>query len=665
LADKSGPKKPKMDRNSPEYKEKLEKRVESFRNQLRQTEKKRVRYALRQGFGERILGAYGYGEENFKTGGFVKGKLGLFADAINQRQRSVSPSNFSSTSMGTSMGTYMGTSMGTYMGTSMETSRTERQRLNPSISTIVDQLKSLISVANRIGAINEQQQNQLQQQLSQAARDSKEASMERGGTPISNVGGANLTPLAEEIGTLIEKSLKPFKQVMDDKLKEQEDDDQGSKGFVQRLAESYGFGDEYEDYTKRKAARANRIKVKPGYLNKLDKSGKMRYYGPKDPITGMRKRVKPNEAIQAAKPSNLAKFTGAAKNAGKNILEHFQRAPGVISRGIASRVGGARLSAGASSVTKNISSIIGKGVRRANVSASAAKNVGASTIKRVAGPIIKKALGSTVLKSIPIIGTAVGGIFAAKKLLEGDPVGAGLEAGSGLGGPMTAVPALAASVARDTYSSVFNVQPEQDPMFGKRMAMITGIIGAMITAYFASNIEKKPTPTKDAVDKAVIPPKPVQQQKGETPTGQPKVPPAPSPTPSQTPKPSASNKGSSMSSGDSKMSKAGKKPVSSVSSDEFKKSFSPEFMKSIAEKPSMVSSTPTTGADIDKMTAEVEKAQNNPNVIDLSSKRPLPSTSPPSKSGVSGAGNVPDPNYYGMGEIFSQIYFNPNPVTNT
>jgi hypothetical protein len=655
LADKSGPKKPrkpkKLNRGSDEYKQKLAERKERYKGYLQDKEKKRVRYALRQGFGESILGAYGFGEEHFKKGGFVKGKLGLFADAMNQPPRSSSPSG--------------GDSSGASASSKMETPETEKQKQNPNISTIVDQLNSLIKVATKIGAITEEQKEQLQNQISQASRDSKEASMERETTPISNVGGANLTPLNEEISTLIEKSLKPLKKVMDDKLKEQEEKEEGPQSFAQILAESYGFGDEYKDYAKRKAAKASRVKVKSGYLNKLDKSGKMRYYGPKDPITGMRKRVKAAEAIQAAKPSTLAKLTGAAKNAGAGLFNMAKKATGKVGS-IASKVGGAKITSKVGSVTKNISSLIGKGVKGAKISASAAKNVGAATIKRIAGPIIKKALGSTVLKSIPIIGAAAGGIFAAKKLLEGDPVGAGLEAASGLGGPLTAIPALAASVARDTYSSVFNVQPEQDPMFGKRMAMITGIIGAMITAYFASNIEKKPTPTKDAVDKAVIPPNPAQPIKGETPTGQPKVPPAPassaSPAPAPTPSPAPASSASPMSSSGSKTSKGGSKKASSTgSSDEFKKSFTPEFMKSIDGKPSMVNSTPTTGADIDKMTSEVEKSQNNPNVIDLRSKRPLPSTSPPSRSGASGAGNVPDPNYYGMGGVYYDVYFNSNP----
>ena len=73
--------------------------------------------------------------------------------------------------------------------------------------------------------------------------------------------------------------------------------------------------------------------------------------------------------------------------------------------------------------------------------------------------------------------------------------------------------------------------------------------------------------------------------------------------------------------------------------------------------PSMVNPTPTTGVALDESSREVETVANGPSVVDLSNGgRPLPSTSPPTKRGVSGAGDVPDPNYGIPVRIQAEIY---------
>jgi hypothetical protein len=218
LADKSGPKKPKpkMDRNSPEYKEKLASRVQRRDDYRKQRDKNKIK----KNFAERMLGAYGFGEENFNKGGFIKGKLGLFAEAMNTDQKQEQADS-----------------------PTMEEPKTERERQNPSISTIVDQLNSIIKVANRVGVISSEQQQSLQRQIAVAERNAREASMEAG-TKIDGV-GTNFTPLNDDIGTLIEK-LKPLKKVVDEKVKEQEEEKNANRGFMQRLSESYGVGDEFE-----------------------------------------------------------------------------------------------------------------------------------------------------------------------------------------------------------------------------------------------------------------------------------------------------------------------------------------------------------------------------------------------------------------------------------
>lgn len=66
------------------------------------------------------------------------------------------------------------------------------------------------------------------------------------------------------------------------------------------------------------------------------------------------------------------------------------------------------------------------------------------------------------IKSIPILGAAVGVGFAIERLVRGDPVGAGLEAVGSLGSAITAIPATALQEARDLYIEFYGVYPEQD-----------------------------------------------------------------------------------------------------------------------------------------------------------------------------------------------------------
>ena len=86
---------------------------------------------------------------------------------------------------------------------------------------------------------------------------------------------------------------------------------------------------------------------------------------------------------------------------------------------------------------------------------------------------------------------------------------------------------------------------------------------------------------------------------------------------------------------------------------------SPEFAAAFAAEstPTMVKQSPDTGLALDTSSRELETAANGMNVVNLANGgRPLPSTSPPTKKGVSGAGDVPDPNYAIPIRIQAEIY---------
>jgi len=145
-----------------------------------------------------------------------------------------------------------------------------------------------------------------------------------------------------------------------------------------------------------------------------------------------------------------------------------------------------------------VADVIGRGARKGGELAAKLGGNTTKAIEKLATPIIAKGLGKTVIKSIPIVGAVAGLGFAVGRLLQGDVVGAGLDAVSGLGGPLTAIPALIASTARDIYSSVYGVQPEEDPNASERMSEVTSVVKGIVSKFLSQSIEKKPPTQKDS-----------------------------------------------------------------------------------------------------------------------------------------------------------------------
>ena len=142
---------------------------------------------------------------------------------------------------------------------------------------------------------------------------------------------------------------------------------------------------------------------------------------------------------------------------------------------------------------KQIAEIAAKQAARAT--AAAAKQVAVEVIKKSAIKAVAKNLGKAVVKSIPFVGVAVGLGFAAWKLVQGDPVGAGIEAVGGLGSVVTAVPAAVASTVRDVYYEVYKVWPEDDPLVDTRMPELKQIVSDAAAAYLGKKAEPVPPAT--------------------------------------------------------------------------------------------------------------------------------------------------------------------------
>jgi hypothetical protein len=109
-------------------------------------------------------------------------------------------------------------------------------------------------------------------------------------------------------------------------------------------------------------------------------------------------------------------------------------------------------------------------------------------IKKAIAKRVPKAVGSALGKSIPFLGAAIGVGFALSRLMDGDVVGAGLEAVSGIGSFATAIPATVALIAKDIYQDVYGIKPESDPQFGERMGLVQSETEAAVKAEFASKV---------------------------------------------------------------------------------------------------------------------------------------------------------------------------------
>ena len=305
--------------------------------------------------------------------------------------------------------------------------------------------------------------------------------------------------------------------------------------------------------------------------------------------------------------------------------------------------------------------VIGRGIRSGTQAASRLGGSAAKAIERLAAPIIEKGLGRTVLKSIPVVGAVAGAGFAVGRLLEGDVIGAGLDAASGLGGPLTAIPAFIASTVRDIYSAMYGIQPEEDPNAGARMSEITTVVKGLVSAALGRSIDSRPTPPADSADKGI---------KGQAATVMKNA--------------GFSAGGGSFGGGGSTGSfdSGGGKSTTSDSG----KATTPVSKPGPTKTTSAVQSNPTTppmtesvspeqqsklNADFDKVfqapardsTQLIQRSQQNeemqqPKLIAINDNTNLPSPQRViTKQGKASIGNVPDPTYHLSMSLAKQLYF--------
>ena len=580
----------------------------------------------------------------------------------------------------------------------LDTPETEQNVSNPDISALNDQLKKILKTAKTMGLVDKETQDLTMKQIREANRAAKENQLE---TPIEpqavpepQEGSGNaISPLADKMEDLI-KAFEDLIDTVEDKNKE------NKKTFMDRLAEGLGLGDVRREYKEKPA------KLREGFTTETTKSGKVRYKGPDNAYTTPEKALKggysggyaKGQIVKEAKQARIARgaaqpgilsragdvakkvvspVTGMASKAGGLGAAALSKAGGLGAAALSktAAVGGMATSKVAKGIKAGVGATKGAAVKGSALTGQALKKA----ITRVAGPKIGKALATTGIKSIPVLGAIAGLGFAASRLADGDFLGAGLDAVSGLAGPVTAIPAMVASLSRDIYSEVFGTQPESDPQFGERMSMVQGTVKGLVENQIGKKVQPKGSAVGPSAEKKAAPPVAVKQT-GSAPASQAAANPPPKPTPADAISRPSSDSGSSSASGSKGSApppatgstaapavSTGSQPApSSPSGDSEPKA--PTAATASASVPEPVGAAPpvtamsippatTTGAQIAAATEAAENVGVPKPKIGSAIAPARPATKPTTKTGAKGMGNVPDPTYFGVGSIAKQLYF--------
>ena len=506
---------------------------------------------------------------------------------------------------------------------------------DPTISSLEKQLKAIAESATSLGVISKKQQEQLLKQANDTERVSKESQVEPpDATPVAAEGvGSGLG--GSQAATELLEAIQLLKGKMDDAVREAQSGGLLNVG-MEAFLDNMGLG----GAKKARALKRSTPQIKEGFVQ--GKKGGFFKVDPKSP-TGL-VPAKPEAALKNFKtvdPSFLSKTA-----AGRQATEVLGKKPGLISA--------AKGAVGKGVASLGIAGGIGKAVGSTKAKVAAGTKIGKEAIAKVAGPMVTKALAKTGIKSIPIVGAVAGGLFAIGRLLQGDVVGAGLDATSGLAGPLTAIPALVLSLSRDVYTGVFGTFPETDPQAGPRMAMVKNGVEALIKQQLGvkakkpnSGQSKSSSGSTEQTKAPVVPPPP---KSDSTSTTTPAATPVSAPTPAASPPPattSAPAAGSSagavespqktadMQAKESSVGEEGAPPLQTGSG--IGKTLSGEKIleaSSSAAQTQMAQSTGMTGTS-----------------------PPTPSPFPTTKGQATGMGNVPEPTYMNLGSIAKQLYF--------
>lgn len=493
---------------------------------------------------------------------------------------------------------------------------------NPTISSIEKQLKKIAETAADLGVITKKQQDQLLKEASRTEAATKEQQLEQpDATPIAAEGlGGAIGPADSSVEKLI-AAISSLQEEIDNKVREAQENSFGNS-FMGGFLDSLGL----DGVNKSRAAKRKVPQLRKGFREV--KGG-----GYQNIKTG--KFVAADDALKNFKSVDPKYLTKAAKG---------RQAAAVLGKS-SSKVAGA----------------LGGVLSKSKAGVTAATKIGKEAIAKVAKPLVAKSLAKTGLKSIPLVGAVAGGLFAIGRLLQGDVVGAGLEAASGLGGPLTAIPALVLSLARDVYSGVFGVQPETDPLVGQRMTMVKGTVEELAKEALGKKVETAGTPKGPTAQTKppVIPGAPSESPgaaKPKQPAAQQVAAPPPTPTPAKptdaaaaAQAPAAAKETGVPSGGEAAGTPQQVADQTTGSKLEGEEAAAPPASGSAPEVKS------ATGEKI--LQASTEQPPTAAGMGMTGSAPPTPATMPTTKGRAKGMGDVPEPTYLNLGSIAKQLYF--------
>ena len=549
----------------------------------------------------------------------------------------------------------------------LDTPETEQNVSSPDISALNEQLKKVLKTAKTMGLVDKETQDLTMKQLRAANRAAKENQLESPvepqAVPEPQEGTGNaISPLADKMEDLI----KAFEDLIDTVEDKNQDD---KKTFMDRLSEGLGLGDVRREYKEKPA------KLREGFTTETTKSGKVRYKSPNGAYTTPEKALKGGYSGgyakgQIVKEAKQARVARAATKVASPATRLASKGAAALSKTAA--VGGMATSKIAKGIKAGVGATKGAAVKGSALTGEALKKA----ITKVAGPKIGKALATTGIKSIPVLGAIAGLGFAASRLADGDFLGAGLDAVSGLAGPVTAIPAMVASLSRDIYSSVFGTQPETDPQFGERMSLVQSTVKGLVENQLGKKVQPKGSATGQGPKGGNVKAPAAVKQTSSSVTSQasPPSPPAQAApsgavkqidenkssgggTAPQSPPSSGGTSAPQVSSGGQSAPASPSEPA--PSSPQAVKASAPEQINSSQGAVAALTVPPatTTGVQIQAATEAAEAVGTPKPKVGRSSSVISPAKTSTTKTGARGMGNVPDPTYVGMGAIANQLYF--------
>jgi hypothetical protein len=227
-------------------------------------------------------------------------------------------------------------------------------------------------------------------------------------------------------------------------------------------------------------------------------------------FTGLLGRMAGTMGLTAGIKALAGGVVGAAKAGGSAILKGGKSIIGGI-KGIAEKVvggvGKAAAATGGTVAAKELgaASKIAKGA--GTVAEGAAKIADKGKIAGVLGKLAPKLLKSKAATMIPIVGSAVGLAFAASRLLQGDLIGAGIDAAGALPIPGAAIPSLVASLVRDAYMEIYNADPFTDPLNKERLPSLMTMAKESVSDWLTGESKAKsdsPTQVSNESDAAKL-----------------------------------------------------------------------------------------------------------------------------------------------------------------